>query len=57
MKAHDYIAKAERALIGADALLVAGDFEGACSRAYYAMFDAAHAVLIAVGGELPNTPI
>ncbi len=47
--APDYFAKAERALEGARALLAIGDAEGACSRAYYAVFDAAHAALIAEG--------
>jgi len=45
----DYLAKAERALSGARALLAVGDTEGACSRAYYAMFDAAQAALIMEG--------
>jgi uncharacterized protein (UPF0332 family) len=52
-----YLQKARRALSGARLLLQAGDTEGACSRAYYAMFDAAHAALISVGGELPDAPI
>ena len=43
--------KADRALIGARRLLDAGDTEGACSRAYYAMFDATHAALHAAGIE------
>jgi uncharacterized protein (UPF0332 family) len=49
----EYLAKAERALVGAKLLLQAGDLEGACSRAYYAMFDAARAALVAVNA--PNT--
>ena len=40
-----YIRKAERALVGASVLLKTGDADGACNRAYYAMFDAAHAAL------------
>lgn len=52
-----YLHKARRALSGALLLLQAGDTEGACNRAYYAMFDAAHAALISVGAELPDTPI
>jgi uncharacterized protein (UPF0332 family) len=52
-----YLQKARRALSGARLLLQAGDPEGACNRAYYAMFDAAHAALISVGGELPDAPI
>lgn len=43
--------KARRALEGARVLLGTADTEGACSRAYYAMFDAAHAALIAKGHE------
>ncbi len=38
-------------------LLGAGDTAGACSRAYYAMHDAAHAALIAAGHEMPNAII
>ena len=41
-----YLAKAERALDSARLLLEDGDIEGACNRAYYAMFDAAHAALL-----------
>jgi uncharacterized protein (UPF0332 family) len=52
-----YVQKAQRALAGARLLLQAGDAEGACNRAYYAMFDAAHAALIAVGAEFPDSLI
>lgn len=38
-------------------MLNAGDTEGACSRAYYAMFDAAHAALFAIGVEEASAPI
>lgn len=41
------MAKADRALASARALLDLGDVDGACNRAYYAMFDAARAALIA----------
>jgi uncharacterized protein (UPF0332 family) len=41
--------KAERALASARLLLDAGDVDGACNRAYYAMFDAARARLLASG--------
>ncbi len=44
-----FIGKAERALKAARLLLQAGDSEGACNRAYYAMFDAARAALLATG--------
>ena len=40
-----YMDKARRAAKGARSLLEIGDTEGACSRAYYAMFDAVHAAL------------
>jgi uncharacterized protein (UPF0332 family) len=43
-----YLEKAERALGGAELLLQVGEIEGACNRAYYAMYDAAHAALLAV---------
>lgn len=43
------MAKAERALKAARLLSEVGDTEGACSRAYYAMFDAARASLKATG--------
>lgn len=52
-----YLHKAEQALSGARLLLNAGDTDGACSRAYYAMFDAAHAALRAAGIELAASPI
>lgn len=53
----DYLHKARRALSGARLLLQAGDTEGSCNRAYYAMFDAAHAALICVGVESLDAPI
>ncbi|MBT8420690.1 MAG: HEPN domain-containing protein [Gammaproteobacteria bacterium] len=39
--------KAMRAAQSAELLLEAGDVDGACNRAYYAMFDAARAALMA----------
>jgi uncharacterized protein (UPF0332 family) len=48
-----YIEKATRALEEAQLLLNGGKTEGACSRAYYAMHDAAHAALFATGFETP----
>ncbi|MDE2289792.1 MAG: HEPN domain-containing protein [Burkholderiales bacterium] len=39
--------KAARACLSARALLDLGDVDGACNRAYYAMFDAARAALLA----------
>ena len=41
------MAKALRASESARVLLELGDVDGACSRAYYAMFDAARAALLA----------
>lgn len=43
--------KAERALASAKLLLADGDLDGACNRAYYAMFDATHAALLAAGAD------
>lgn len=40
------MSKAVRAVASARLLLDAGDVDGACNRAYYAMFDAAKAALI-----------
>lgn len=40
------MAKAERALAGARLLLTVHNTDGACSRAYYAMFDAAFAAVL-----------
>ena len=39
--------KADRAIESAVLLLADGDVDGACNRAYYAMFDAAKAALLA----------
>lgn len=47
MSPQDLITKAERAIESAKLLHEAGDVDGACNRAYYAMFDAAKAVLLA----------
>lgn len=52
-----YMHKAERALDEARLLLRGEKSEGACSRAYYAMHDAAHAALFATGHEAPDAPI
>jgi len=43
-----YLDKAERALQAARLLNGAKEIEGACNRAYYAMYDAAHAALLSV---------
>ncbi|WP_200286368.1 hypothetical protein [Rhabdochromatium marinum] len=39
-----YLAKSRPALASAPLLPADGNTEGACNRAYYAIFDAAHAV-------------
>jgi uncharacterized protein (UPF0332 family) len=50
----ELMAKAERALASAQLLLNSGDVDGACNRAYYAMFDAARAALLAVQAPVPS---
>jgi uncharacterized protein len=52
-----YMGKAERALDEARLLLRDKRTEGACSRAYYAMRDAAHAALLVTGFESPEAII
>jgi uncharacterized protein (UPF0332 family) len=54
MTADEYLRKAERTLLAAQLLLDNGDVEGACNRAYYAMFDAAQAALLASGAVAPE---
>lgn len=44
--------KAEQACSSSRVLLNIGDVDGACNRAYYAMFDAARAVLLASGAPV-----
>ena len=46
--------KAARACASARLLLDAGDVDGACNRAYYAMFDAARAALLASSAPVPS---
>ncbi|MEO6319561.1 MAG: HEPN domain-containing protein [Polaromonas sp.] len=53
MNAQDLMLKAQRALTSARTLLQDGDNDGACNRAYYAMFDAARAALIASQAPVP----
>lgn len=48
------MAKARRAIQSARMLLDSGDADGACNRAYYAMFDAARAALIASGAPVES---
>lgn len=52
MSADHLMGKAERALASARLLLDAGDTDGACNRAYYAMFDAARAAILASGAPV-----
>jgi uncharacterized protein (UPF0332 family) len=48
------LAKASRALASAKLLLASGDVDGACNRAYYAMFDSARAALLTVDAPVPS---
>ena len=52
MKAQDLMAKAIQAAASAKVLLDTGDSDGACNRAYYAMFDAARAASLASGAPV-----
>jgi uncharacterized protein (UPF0332 family) len=52
-----YMRKADTALSSARRNLQAGDSDAACDRAYYAMFNAAHAALFALGSEGLARPI
>lgn len=54
MKPLELMAKARRAQVSAQKLLEDSDADGACNRAYYAMFDAARAALIA--SKAPVSP-
>ena len=53
MNAQELMVKAHRALASARKLLDDNDGDGACNRAYYAMFDAARAALIASKAPVP----
>ena len=53
MNEHDLMVKAQRALTSARTLLADGDNDGACNRAYYAMFDAARAALLTCKALVP----
>jgi len=52
MDASTLMAKARTACASAHLLLERGDSDGACNRAYYAMFDAARAALLATRAEV-----
>lgn len=49
------MSKAFRACASARALFELNDVDGACNRAYYAMFDAARAALLASGAPVSLT--
>lgn len=53
MTPQELMAKAQRALASAKLLLDSGDVDGACNRAYYAMFDAARAALLSIHAPVP----
>ncbi len=53
MTHQELMAKAQRALTSAQTLLDDQDTDGACNRAYYAMFDAARAALLAIAAPVP----
>ncbi len=55
MNANDLMTKAMQAVASARVLLETGDADGACNRAYYAIFDAARAALLASGHEVGKT--
>ena len=55
MKVEDLMAKTVRAAESARVLLDRGDADGSCNRAYYAMFDAARAALLAAGFDVGKT--
>ncbi len=52
MNAQALLLKALQAAASAKVLLDTGDADGACNRAYYAMFDAARAALLASGAPV-----
>lgn len=53
MTPQELMTKASRALASAQLLLDSGDVDGACNRAYYAMFDAARAALLWANAPVP----
>lgn len=55
MKAEDLMTKAVQAVVSARVLLETEDADGACNRAYYAMFDAARAALLTSGHDVGKT--
>lgn len=57
MTPEEHMARAYRALASARLLLEDGDIDGACNRAYYAMFDASHAALMWAGTRINPSDI
>jgi len=55
VNALDVMAKAMQAAASAKVLVDIGDADGACNRAYYAMFDAARAALLTSGHPVGKT--
>lgn len=55
MKAEGLMKKAGQAAASAKLLLDSGDADGACNRAYYAVFDAARAALLVTGHDVGKT--
>lgn len=55
MSPQDLMVKAAQASMSARLLLDAGDADGACNRAYYAMFDAARAALLFFASDVAVT--
>ena len=57
MNSEQLIARAQRTVASAKLLFDAADLNGACNRAYYAMFDAARAALLTVEEPLQSEVI
>ena len=57
MNSEQLIARAQRTVASAKLLFDAADLNGACNRAYYAMFDAARAALLAIEEPLQTEAI
>ena len=57
MKPAELFYKANVAIKSSELLLSSGDLDGACNRAYYAMFDAARATLLITGVVVDLTTI
>jgi uncharacterized protein (UPF0332 family) len=57
MTPDDLMGKAVRAVASARLLLDDGDVDGACNRAYYAMFDAAKAALIKLAPDVNSEQV